>query len=137
MSATAAARAARKASGSAIDWRAALSKKARWESWSRTVQPAAGVGRSQSPGGIPTRMARRSSCSARASAVIAWRSATGALPVALLVVAGDHGDHLVDVDLAAHLHQDLGHRAVAAGADGVLHLHGLDHHHRVALGDIV
>src|SRR5437762_82278 len=50
MSATASARAARKASGSVIDRRAAPSKYARWEIWSRMVQPAAGVGRSQSPG---------------------------------------------------------------------------------------
>src|SRR5581483_3932632 len=131
MSATASARLARKASGSAIERRAAPSKYARWEIWSRTVQPAAGVGRSHSAAGIPVRIARRSSCSASASAVSAPMSATGVLVV---VVALDDGDDLVDVDRAADLDQDLRHRPVAAGADGVLHLHGLDHHHRVALG---
>src|SRR5437764_12444560 len=104
MSATASARAARKASGSVIDRRAAPSKYARWEIWSRMVQPAAGVGRSQSPGARSTRIARRSSCSASASRPRASRSATGGLPTVVLVVAGDDGDDLVDVDLAADLH---------------------------------
>src|SRR2546423_3099189 len=117
MSATASARAARKASGSAIDRRAAPSKYARWEIWSRIVQPAAGVGRSHSSGGMSTRIARRSSCSARASPPRAARSAIGAL-AALVVVSGDDGDDLGDVDLVADLHQDLGHRPVAGGADG-------------------
>src|SRR5689334_22666094 len=112
MSATASARAARKASGSAIESRAAPSKYARWEIWSRTVQPAAGVGRSHSAGGIPVRIARRSSCSASASAVRAAMSAIGAL--AVVVVTLDDGDDLVDVDRAADLDQDLRHRLVAA-----------------------
>src|SRR5437016_1710046 len=43
----------------------------------------------------------------------------------------DHGDHVAGPDRVAGRHPDLGHRTRSVGVHVVLHLHGLEHAHRL------
>src|SRR5437764_5253888 len=75
---------------------------------------------------------------------VAFRSASSFSPLAAMSAPSgcvqclfDHGDHVAGADSVARRNPDLGHRTRPVGVDVVLHLHGLEHAHRLAHVDLV
>src|SRR5690348_2160544 len=128
--ASASARSALNCSGRSADWTVTSSKYARWLIWSAMSQPAAGVGVCHPASSSPATSARVTADSAARSAASAVMSAGTSL-----FSRFEYRKDLAGADLLPRLGPEFGQHAAGGRADGLLHLHRLQHQDRLARGD--